>query len=54
MKNLRRNRPKTFFIWRELKLRFFGILFLNEEYARKTIPFIQPDFFEERTEKIII
>ena len=25
----------------------------NEEYARKTIPFIQSDFFEERSEKII-
>ena len=28
-------------------------LVFNEEYARKTIPFIQPDFFEERSEKII-
>ena len=25
----------------------------NEDYARKTIPFIQSDFFEERSEKII-
>ena len=25
----------------------------DEEYARKTIPFIQPDFFEEKGEKII-
>ena len=25
----------------------------NEDYARKVIPFIQPDFFEERSEKII-
>ena len=25
----------------------------NEEYARKSIPFIQPDYFEQRTEKII-
>ena len=23
----------------------------NEDYARKTIPFIQSDFFEERSEK---
>ena len=28
-------------------------LVFNEEFARKTIPFIQPDFFEERSEKII-
>ncbi len=28
-------------------------LVYNEEYARKTIPFIQPDFFEERSEKIL-
>ena len=28
-------------------------LVFNEEYARKTIPFIQSDFFEERSEKII-
>ena len=28
-------------------------LIFNDEYARKTIPFIQPDFFEERSEKII-
>ena len=28
-------------------------LLFYEEYARKTIPFIQPDFFEEKGEKII-
>ena len=28
-------------------------LLFDEEYARKTIPFIQPDFFEEKGEKII-
>ena len=28
-------------------------LVYNEEYARKTIPFIQSDFFEERSEKIL-
>ena len=28
-------------------------LVFNEEFARKTIPFIQPDFFEERTDKIL-
>ena len=25
----------------------------NEEYARKVIPFIQPDYFEDRNEKVI-
>ena len=25
----------------------------NEEYARKVIPFIQPDYFEDRKEKVI-
>ena len=28
-------------------------LVFNEEYSRKVIPFIQPDYFEQRTEKII-
>ena len=28
-------------------------LVFNEEFARKTIPFIQPDFFEQRTDKIL-
>ena len=28
-------------------------LIYNEEYARKVIPFIQPDYFEDRKEKII-
>ena len=28
-------------------------LIYNEEYARKVIPFIEPDFFEDRKEKII-
>jgi len=28
-------------------------LVFNEEYARKVIPFIEPDFFENRKEKII-
>ena len=25
----------------------------NEEYARKVIPFIEPDYFEDRKEKIV-
>ena len=28
-------------------------LVFNEEFARKTIPFIQPDFFEQRIDKIL-
>ena len=28
-------------------------LIFNEEYSRKVIPFIQPTYFEKRTEKII-
>ena len=28
-------------------------LVFNEEFARKTIPFIEPDFFEQRTDKIL-
>ena len=28
-------------------------LVFNEEYSRKVIPFIQPDYFEEKSEKII-
>jgi len=28
-------------------------LIFNEEYSRKVIPFIQPEYFEQRTEKII-
>ena len=28
-------------------------LIYNEEYSRKVIPFIQPAYFEKRTEKII-
>ncbi len=28
-------------------------LIYNEEYARKVIPFIQPDYFEDRKEKVI-
>ena len=28
-------------------------LVYNEEYSRKVIPFIQPDYFEQRTEKVV-
>ena len=28
-------------------------LIFNEEYSRKVIPFIQPDYFEQRSEKVV-
>ena len=28
-------------------------LVFDEEYSRKVIPFIQPDYFENKTEKIV-
>ena len=28
-------------------------LIYNEEFSRKVIPFIEPDYFEQRSEKII-
>ena len=28
-------------------------LVFNEDFSRKVIPFIEPDYFEERKEKII-
>ena len=28
-------------------------LIYNEEYSRKVIPFIEPTYFEQRTEKVI-
>ena len=28
-------------------------LVFNEEYSRKVIPFIQPDYFEQRSDKVV-
>ena len=28
-------------------------LIYNEEFSRKVIPFIEPDYFEQRSEKVI-
>ena len=28
-------------------------LVFNENYSRKVIPFIQPNYFEQRTEKVV-
>jgi replicative DNA helicase len=36
-----------------LELTILRNLIFNEDYSRKVIPFIQPDYFEQRTEKVI-
>ncbi len=36
-----------------LELTILRNLIFNEDYARKVIPFIQPEYYEQRTEKII-
>jgi replicative DNA helicase len=36
-----------------LEITILRNLIFNEDYARKVIPFIQPEYFEERVEKII-
>ena len=35
-----------------LEITILRNLIFNEDYARKVIPFIQPEYFEKRTEKI--
>ena len=44
---------KAFFLWNGLKQLFFKILIYNEEYSRKVIPFIKPDYFENKSERVI-
>jgi replicative DNA helicase len=36
-----------------LELTILRNLVFNENYSRKVIPFIQPDYFEQRTEKVV-
>jgi replicative DNA helicase len=36
-----------------LELTILRNLIFNEDYARKVIPFIQPEYYEQRTEKIV-
>jgi replicative DNA helicase len=36
-----------------LELTILRNLIFNEDYSRKVIPFIQPDYFEQRSEKIV-
>ena len=36
-----------------LELTILRNLLYNENYSRKVIPFIQPDYFEQRSEKVI-
>ena len=36
-----------------IELTILRNLIFNEEYSRQVIPFIEPDYFEERKEKVI-
>ena len=36
-----------------IELTILRNLVFNEEYSRKVIPFIQPDYFEQKTEKVV-
>jgi hypothetical protein len=36
-----------------LELTILRNLVFNEDYSRKVIPFIQPDYFEKRSEKVV-
>ena len=44
---------KDIFLMERIETTILRNLVHDEEYARKTIPFIQPDFFEDKSEKII-
>ena len=44
---------EDFLLWNELRPQFSETLIYNEEYSRKVIPFIEPTYFEQRTEKVI-
>ena len=41
------------FIMERIETTILRNLIFDEEYSRKVIPFIQPDYFENKTEKII-
>ena len=45
--------PQNSLVMERLETTILQNLVFNEEYARKVIPFIEPDFFENRKEKII-
>ena len=53
MKEVRRNCTEDIFHMERIETTILRNLVFNEEFARKTIPFIQPDFFEQRTDKIL-
>ena len=36
-----------------IELTILRNLIFNEDYSRKVIPFIQPEYFSQRTEKIV-
>ena len=45
--------PKNISLMERIETTIIRNLIFNEEYSRKVIPFIQPEYFEQRTEKII-
>ena len=45
--------PKNTSLMERIETTIIRNLIFNEEYSRKVIPFIQPEYFEQRTEKII-
>ena len=45
--------PKNISLMERIETTIIRNLIFNEEYSRKVIPFIQPEYFEQRTEKVI-
>jgi len=45
--------PNLYSLMERIETTILRNLIYNEEYSRKVIPFIQPEYFEQRTEKII-
>jgi len=45
--------PKNISPMERIETTIIRNLIFNEEYSRKVIPFIQPEYFEQRTEKVI-
>ena len=45
--------PKNTSLMERIETTILRNLIYNEEYSRKVIPFIKPEYFESRTEKVI-
>ena len=45
--------PNQYSLMERIETTILRNLIYNEEYSRKVIPFIQPEYFEQRTEKVI-